>query len=227
MPAPLLGFVCALRAEAVMAGRFVRPGDIERIGARALCIIGGPGRRNAADAASRLIEAGAGTLVSWGFAGSLHSRLSPGRLVLPRRVRHERDGRVFDVDETLWEQIYDMAKRDFTPYTGDLACTDDIVRTPADKRRLFDACSASAVDMESAGILEVANRQAVPSVVVRAIVDAHSVEIPAYIDAGGRFGTVARGLARQPGSMAALIALADGYRRARGTLRKLARRMTK
>jgi len=229
MPAPLLGFVCALRAEAASLGVAPGPaGDIAKIGSTGMCIVAGPGDRNAATGAARLIEAGVGALVSWGFAGSLHPYLTPGRLVLPRKVRiDDENGTVFDADDSLWTDVFEMAKQDLAPFSGDLVCAAGIVRTPPAKRRMFQTLGAPAVDMESGGIMRVARAHAVPSVVARAIVDADSLEIPSYIGADGRLGPIVAGLARKPASIAALIALADGYRRARSTLRKMARRMTK
>lgn len=222
-----LGIVCALPSEAALFGVRERNRDVIRVDSRLLCVIAGAGICNAANAATRLMDKGARTLISWGFAGSLSADLRPGHLVLPRTVRefHHQNGRAWDVDPLLWQRLCELAKPELTVFTGELLCARDIVRSVASKQALYDVCGHAAVDMESAGVMRAARDAAIPAMVVRAIVDAASVSIPDYIDAEVPTGVILRAALGRPSTIPSMMSLAAGYRKATASLKRMARKL--
>lgn len=61
---------------------------------------------------------------------------------------------------------------------GRLATVTEVVRTPADKRRVSEEFGVDAVEMESAGILEHTTRQSITTVCTRIILDEHDLGLP-------------------------------------------------
>lgn len=214
-----LGVVCALSAEAtVLSKRPLAAGEISRIRPGLLCLVAGAGGDNAAAGVAKLVAAGAECIVSWGFAGGLGPCLESGRLLMPRRVLCQ--GRSLDVDQIFWRSLYDRVSSLLPVATTDLITVPDIVRTPADKRRLYEETGAEAVDMESAAILQAVHGR--PAVVVRAVVDSSAMHIPQYLGADTGLRQVLGGLMRRPATAGSLGQLAMGYRRARATLSRVA-----
>ncbi len=217
MRSELRGVLCALPSEAPALSRSVAArGEIRRIGPNLLCLVAGMGGCNASEGVTKLIEAGAAGVISWGFAGALSAELRPGTLVLPLKVSDGRSG--LDVDPGLWRVIRDAIPESLSPCTGELVSVKEIVRTAAAKRRLHETGGAVAVDMESASVVRAARELGKPAVVVRAIVDTVTLTIPDYVNDEGTLADIATGLARRPGSIVALARLALAYRRARATL---------
>ena len=84
---PVLGIVAALPAEARAAGALQTPlGEAVSVADRVLLVRCGVGRVRAARAATAMLAAGAGSLLSWGTAAALDPGLAPGDLVLPGDV---------------------------------------------------------------------------------------------------------------------------------------------
>jgi nucleoside phosphorylase len=79
MTPPRLGIVCGMAAEARALGRWARDPRV------AVAI--SAGRPDRAETEARcLVEAGVGTLLSWGIAGALDPALGPGALIVPDEV---------------------------------------------------------------------------------------------------------------------------------------------
>nr|WP_294543687.1 hypothetical protein [uncultured Rhodopila sp.] len=197
----MIGFVTGLAAEARIAARFG--------GAVA---IGGGTPAGAAEAALRLVRDGATALVSFGLAGGLDPALRPGMVVVPDTVLA--GGRRFAADARL-------AAR-FGGLTGHcLVAGDAIVADAAAKRALFAATGAQAIDLESGSVARVADEHGLPFAVVRAICDPAERDLPpaalVALDHGGAIGLLAvlRSVARRPGQIPGLLALARDAARAR------------
>lgn len=219
-----LGIICALPDEAAAFRASAGQGQVVRVEAGLLCVISGAGACRAAAAAAKLVEEGARALLSWGFAGALSAALKPGRLVLPQTIRaiHGDHDEIWQVDPVLWRQLHDLASPALSPFTGELLCAEDIVRTAAKKKALFEARGYPAVDMESAGIMRAARDAGIPAMTIRAIVDANKMTIPDYIDADTGLLGILKGVVGRPSSIPSVIALAAGYRRANATLKQMA-----
>ena len=223
-----LGIICALRSEA----RWFTPGTLPaqqpvELNDKAVLVLSGMGRERARQAAQALAEAGADCLAGFGSAGALAPSLSPGDLVLAAEI-HEA-GRKFSVDPGLGETLMKwLSGNGFGVHNGPLACAAQPLASVEAKRELSARTGALAVDMESAGVFEAAQRNGLPAFALRVILDAAHVALPdAALRRIDEFGEVdARGLAldlaRSPGQIPAVARLARAARRAGATMRQVA-----
>lgn len=110
-----------------------------------------------------------------------------------------------------------------------IAHAQQVLVTVDDKRRLQSKTNALAVDMESLAIAQFANKENLPCVSIRAIVDEASQCIPeAVIKNTDIFGRPAliplfSSLIRNPGLITELIKLGSGMKKATTTLNTVAR----
>jgi adenosylhomocysteine nucleosidase len=177
--------------------------------------IGGGTPAGARRMARQLVADGACALISFGLAGGLDPTLEAGTLLVPHTVQWH--GRVFDCDEGL------RAALPGSPIACLLAA-DAIVAYAVEKRRLWEDTAASAVDLESGAVAEVATAAGIPFAVLRAICDPATRELPpaavAALDEQGRIAPMKMAwmLLRDPGQIAGLIALGRDAARARRAL---------
>lgn len=220
MPARL-GIVTGLVSEARCLRPLVRDGAAVRVAA------GDPAR--AADCAGDLLAGGCSGLVSYGIAGSLAADVAPGRLILPRRILSV-SGESYAVALRWRDRLAAMLSRAFEPLSGDLLGVEDLVASPADKRRLADETGALAVDMESLAVARVAARAAVPFIAIRAVADPAGRAPPAWAvsviadDGGVRFGAALTDIGGRPGRWGEAWTMAGDSRAALKTLRGVAAR---
>jgi len=187
-----LGLVVALPRE-IPAG-FVRIASRERLKPRALAVYrsapgagqhiavqAGVGRIRAAEAARLLIRRFSPlALASFGFAGGLTPDLARGALVIGTAVVDEAaPGKLAVANRDLAEQFQAAAVAEDLPVRqGILVTSRHLVADPTAKTALSLRSGACAVDMESAGIVEVAHEAGLPWVAVRAIVDSAGESLP-------------------------------------------------
>ncbi len=184
-------------------------------------LVGGGTSDCAQRVALRLAESGATALLSFGLAGGLDPALRPGDVLVPHTVLTRE--RRLPTDPTL--------RRLLGGGTAHVMLgAQRIVADPTEKQALWQATGCAAVDLESAAVAEVATDKNLPFAVLRAICDpANRALPPAALVAVGAGGAVALGhvlasLARQPGQLGAILALArDAARARRALLRHLAR----
>jgi len=192
---------------------------------RVLCEGIGPSR--AADGARKLITEGCDALISFGIAGGLDPALNPATIILAEAVLAA-DASNRPTDGSWQKRLCRQLEATSTVSTGTLFGSDRIIETPADKRRLFEATGAVAVDMESHGIAAVAAEAGVPFLVVRLISDPATGSIPpAALKGVGLNGrerhlAVVGGLLRRPGDLPALLRLRRDSMRAVAGLRRVA-----
>ena len=223
-----LGIICALRSEArcFTSGKLPAQQPVE-LNEKVLLILSGMGRERARQAAQALADAGADCLACFGTAGALAPSLRPGDLVLAAEV-HEA-GRKFTANGELTESVMKWLSRNgFTVHDGPLACAAQPVATIGAKQELFAQTGAMAVDMESAGVFDAAQRNSLPALALRVIIDAAHVALPdAALRRADEFGKVditglALHLASSPGQIPAVIRLACAARRAGRTMKQVA-----
>ena len=212
-----VGVITGLRAEA----RCLR-----RLNVRIACT-GGSSERAHAEAA-RLASEGAASLVSFGLAGGLAPELRPGDLLLPAIVRAP-NGLWVPTDPRWRERLAALFERGGLRATGGaIAGSDRIVATIADKRALFEATGAIAVDMESHAVAAVASGAGMPFLVIRAIADPHERVIPQAAleafrpDGRVRVASVLGGVIREPRQLIALLRLGRDTAAALARLRRAA-----
>jgi len=227
-PDRLLGVVAALDMEARSFRLRTRRRDgVFEVGDGTLVAVSGMGRTAAAGAARSLVDAGATALVSWGLAGGLDPRLLAGTICLPSVVASP-DGAMFATD-VHWREILIAALGGrLAVVGGKLLCSAVAIDDAAAKAAVFAETGAAAVDMESAGVAQVAESKRLPFVAVRAIVDTAGDSLPSAVMAAGSEGTVrftrlALGILRAPREIAPLLRLAWRYRAAARALGAVAR----
>ncbi len=199
----MLGLLTGLVAEARIAAGLGR------------AAAGGGTPAGARDAAERLAGAGVEALLSFGLAGGLDPALRPGDVLVPARVLAP--GRVWQADPALRARL--GTGSDAPLWSGGAAVTD-----AAAKRLLFEASGAASIDLESAAAAAVAARYGLPFAVLRVVCDPAERALPPAallaLDAAGRIALwrVLGSLARRPGQLAALLALARDAAAARRAL---------
>lgn len=187
----------------------------------------GPGPASAAAAARAAVQAGAGGLLLWGFAGGLAEHLACGAIVLPRQVRGS-DGRRYATDSGWRARLAAALPAGVAAEAGDLACVDRVATTPAAKRQIQAATGAVALDMESAAVAAVALEAGIPFVVLKVVIDGPNDALPPgverWVDRGGRARWVPwLGVMLRPSDWPAVCLLLRRYRVARARLCALAR----
>ncbi|HEX7382631.1 MAG TPA: hypothetical protein VF265_10820 [Nevskiaceae bacterium] len=189
--------------------------------------LAGMGAERAAKAAQKLLDDGAGALVSWGTCGALQSELFAGDVVLPHAVRDEA-GTVYDTDARWRTRVRAALSPELgSAHEGVLLSAARPWATAAEKRR-GGAAGAAVVDMESAAVARVALDVGVPFLAIRVIVDAVDVTIPSAAIAGvDTLGRVrpwpfALQLLRRPGQLMRLPRLGRDFAKATDGLHSIA-----
>ena len=208
------------------------PGVVTGLAAEARCLAHVPPERvrvtggvpaRASEAAAALIGAGAPALLSFGLAGGLDPALAPGALILADRV-HAPDGTTYPTDPDWRARVAATLAASEAAVVGREAA----LATVAEKRALFEATRAAAVDMESHRVAAAAAEAGVPFLVIRAVADPAARALPAAalvgLDRHGRarpFAVLVRLLSR-PAELPALIRLAGDARAGLSSLRRAA-----
>jgi len=223
-----LGVVAALAAEARALGPAVkRIGDVACLGDGTLFAVSGMGCDAAAQAAARLVEAGATELMSFGLAGGLDPDLAAGSVVVPTEVI-SRHGDRCPTSEPWRERLTAAIARQGPVAGGKLLTSAGAIDLVEDKAAAFRETGAVAVDMESVAVARIAAAHGLPFVAVRVIVDTACDALPRTVVEASRGGQVRiwrllGGLALAPGELAALMRLAGRYRTANRSLAAAAR----
>ena len=223
-----LGIICALHAEA----RCFTPGKPPaqqpvEVNRNILLVLSGMGRERARQAAQKLVDAGTDCLVGFGTAGALAPALRPGHLVVAEQVCE--GGKQYAAAASRRASVMEwLSRNDFTIHNGSLAGAANPVASVEAKRELFGQTGAMAVDMESAGVFEVAGHNGLPALALRVIIDAAHIALPdAVLRRVDEFGEVdmaglALDLARSPGQIPGVMRLAGAAHRASATMTQVA-----
>jgi adenosylhomocysteine nucleosidase len=172
---------------------------------------GGDHRRTVAvveEAASQ-----AEVLVSFGIAGAL----APGDIVLSTEVVD--DDRTWLSSEWLRPQISDLAL-ELGAFEGPVLGARMVLSTRAEKKHAWQATGAIAVDLESVVVARAAAALGIPFVVLRAVADPASRELPPAalvpLDGDGRpaIAQVMASVMRRPRQLPTLLGVAREARQA-------------
>ena len=220
-----LGFVTGLRGEAAIIEAAFRslPETI-----RPLLYCGGAHTDRAQTGALRLVEAGAGALVSFGIAGGLAPGLVSGSLILASTIQVAGEPSL-GVDLEWRDRLCERIGAAIEPQLGEMVGSHVVVQTTDDKARLFGETPGLAVDMESHAVARVARERALPFLVVRAIADTAAMPIPnaalAGVGPGGetRAFAVLKQAAFAPWEWPELLRLGGAHQKALGVLRRTVR----
>lgn len=220
-----VGICCALSAETkTLTDRKINPGDLVALNSHTLLALSGMGAKRAGDAAQRLIDAGAGALVSWGVAAAVDKILRPGDLILPQTVLSIAGDR-FPVHRAWHTALRCALSPGLDFHTGTLVETREILTDERRKLELSLSHKALAADMETASIAHIALRYGVAFSVVRAVSDTVSMTIPQplvnAVDPAGRIDprTVLNDIVLRPRDWYRITRLGWGMRSACTTLK--------
>jgi purine-nucleoside phosphorylase len=184
------------------------------------------GAERATNAAIRLIEEGATSLLSWGSAAALDEQLSPGNLIVPTKVITQ-DGKIIPASEDWHQRLSSQLSKRFEIRTGALAETPVVLTGISQKRSLAISREAIAADMETAAIAEVSLKHNIPWLAVRAVSDTIMMAIPqCMINAVNITGilplsSILTDVILRPQDWTAIIRLALGMHSALASLRDI------
>ena len=222
------GIVVALPEELATLTRQKRAqGECLALNDDILVAYSGAGPNNAANAARLLIAKGADRLISWGCAAALSADLRPGHLVIAEQVFF--DQQTYETDKRWSHKLRSRLSEKLAVSSGHLQTEMRIVAASNDKRSIHKASNAIALDMESGAIAKVASQTNLPCLVLRAIADPVSMDLPhavvhALNDQGQvDLGKLLRYLWRHPWEIPALIQLGWHFRAAQKTLKTTAK----
>ena len=219
-----LGIVTGLYSEAKIVQSAVR-GAIGRPEVMVRCA--GASSERAGSHAGALIGSGAEALISFGVAGALDPDLSPGALIAPPRVLGPADT-ALSCDAAWHHTFVARITPHQTPRVVNIASSDTLVSSVADKQALRGSSGAGAVDMESLAVAEAADAAGVPFLIIRAIADpASRAPPPAALraiaaDGRVRYFAAAAAVLRDLGSLPTYLRLARDNRAALATLGRVA-----
>jgi adenosylhomocysteine nucleosidase len=160
-------------------------------------------------------------LVSFGIAGALAPNLKSGDIILSTAVID--DDRTWLSSESLRPQISDLAQQ-LGAFEGAVLGAQIVVATKADKQRAWRQTGAIAVDLESVVVARAAAALGIPFVVLRAIADPASRELPPAallpLTADGKpaIGQVLASVMRRPQQLPTLFGVAREARQALAAL---------
>ena len=207
-----LGVVTGLRKEARCLAKFpvsMRP-EIRCAGANA-------GR--ARNAARDLLAEGCDALLSFGIAGGLDPLLEPGTAIVADAIVTQ-TGQNFATTDRWRERLLRALNGLPAVRSATVAGSDWPITTEVERLALREASGASAVDMESHAVAEVASDAEVPFLALRVVADTLTDVVPVWVngcisdDGGIKPLALTTGLIAQPGDIVALLRLARTSRAA-------------
>ncbi len=224
-----VGLIVALPGEKqTLTNARIQTGHFSRLNENTLLCVSGIGPEKAAAGAVSLIREGCNALLSWGCAAAIGPELKAGDVVVPEHVVGAA-GNIFAVDPSWRGKLLDRLADHPTVHTGSIAESSTIVATAAGKQALQNRTGAVALDMESAGIARIASRHHLPFVIIRAIADPASMDLPKPVaiavnrNGDVRLPVLLALIVRYPNSIPDLIRLGICFRAAQRGLQITAR----
>ena len=188
-----IGIVTALRAEAsCLTINKLDPAEPHHLNEQILLLLSGMGSLRVNNAITSLLSHGVEGLVSFGTAGALSGDVKSGDIIVPDKII-DTNGNAQALSSAWRDKaLQQLSACPATVHAGDIACTDCVIASVADKHALHENTAAIAVDMESALITTAAHSHGLPALVIRIIVDEANMTIPRRILANtNAYGQVA------------------------------------
>ena len=176
-----VGICCALTSELrTLTRQKAEIADVISLDPQVLLILSGMGPARARVAAEKLIDLGARTLLSWGSAAALDEHLAPGTLLIPRKVI-DSQGQPYPTSQAWSESLLHGLDTHVTTHRGAIVGCTQVLTHTTQKHEMLERYRASAADMESVAIAEVAHRHHASFLAVRAISDTAHMTIPSRL----------------------------------------------
>ena len=228
-----LGIIAALPAEAkcfqINELNFETPIEIEK---NVFLCISGIGYESSLNATKKLVKLNVDGLVSWGIAGAISHSINSGDMVIARSVINHRN--IYSTSREWQKKIISHFKdSSYKIFNGDVVSTEKICTSFEEKIKLFRKTKALAIDMESAGIAEIAMASNLDFIIIRAIADNADSNIPeAVIKNIDNFGRINIGrflvyCLFHPAQIYELILLAISYKKALCVLTNISKELKK
>ena len=222
----IVGIVVAMRIEArCLTNRRLPIGEIINLGNNSKICLCGMGGNAARKAAIKLQEEGAASLISFGVSGALDSKLRPGDLVLPQSVYNER---LLPVSLVWRDRVQKCLPSNLRVIGGKLATSKKVLTSLNEKCDFAKITGASAVDLESGAIAEVAEDSDIPFLAIRVISDPIEFSPPLALldavnpDGSANLGQIISLLLQRSVTLSTLLRLGRDVRTARATLATVA-----
>ena len=222
----IVGIVVAMRIEArCLTNRNLPIGEIINLGNNSKICLCGMGGNAARKAAIKLQEEGATSLISFGVSGALDSKLRPGDLVLPQSVYNER---LLPVSLAWRDRVQKCLPSNLRVIGGKLATSKKVLTSLNEKCDFAKITGASAVDLESGSIAEVAEDSDIPFLAIRVISDPIEFSPPLALldavnpDGSANLGQIISLLLQRSVTLSTLLRLGRDVRTARATLATVA-----
>ena len=231
----ITGLVVALPQELdTLTTRKVVKGHVISLSKNLLLAYSGAGADNAQTAANLLIQQGATRLISWGCAAALSPNLQSGDLVLADGLISS-DNETISLDsvwykhvKTALEKLSLESKTGFGLRNGNLLESKILVAKSTDKQQLYQQTRAAALDMESVAVAKVSQTHSIPFLVIRAIADPVSMDLPEAVSVAlNAQGDVEilkllKFLCTHPKELSGLMTLGQQFSAAKRTLKTVA-----
>ena len=170
---PDLGVITGLASEADCF-------QVYQINERPLLRTSGASPKRAKEAANALALNGCSGLVSLGLSGGLDPNCNAGDILVPDFV-YDKAGQVFE-SHKRWNSNIRNALSGLMPISSSpILGSNSPILTVDDKREVFEATGAVAVDMESHSIAKIADKYNIPFLAIRVIADNQNLNIPSWI----------------------------------------------
>ena len=218
----IVGIVVAMQIEArCLTNRHLPIGEIINLGNNSKICLCGMGGNAAREAAIKLQEEGATSLISFGVSGALDSKLRPGDLLLPQSVYNER---LLPVSLAWRDRVQKCLPSNLRVIGGKLATSKKVLTSSNEKCDFARITGASAVDLESGAIAEVAEDSDIPFLAIRVISDPIEFSPPLALldavnpDGSAKISQIISLLLHRSVTLSTLLRLGRDVRTARATL---------
>ncbi|MEQ1528391.1 MAG: phosphorylase [Methylococcales bacterium] len=227
----ITGIVVALPEElSTITTKKIAKGSCVFINANTVVTYCGAGYHNAQRGAQQLLSEGATRLISWGCAAALSENLKPGDLILADSLLTA-EHQVLGINAQWHGFTKNLLSAVLTIKTGLLAESVSLVSSSQAKQQIHVQTRALALDMESAAIARVAAQQGLPFLVLRAIADPVSMNLPQAVshalnaDGDVVLSKLLLFLAGHPNELPGLIKLGWHFHAATKTLKLIAKQL--
>ena len=141
--------------------------------------ISGIGRAKCAATTEALINAGARTIINAGFAAALDDKAQVGDVIVVNRVLcADHEGPILSCDGDLTTAIPPSGSLGYNVWQSDVVTYDRIVLASEEKRAIYAATGAAALDMECHAAADLCTRKAVRFLSIKAVSDTAFEELP-------------------------------------------------
>ena len=136
------------------------------------------GAKNASKAAKILCKK-VECIVSFGFAGSIDSKLTNGEIIIPKFLIDKNKKKKFLSSKYRSTILHKLSNQEVNE--KGIISVEKIINENKSKKRIYEKFKASSIDMESDSIYKICCEKKIPLIIVRVIFDDLSFNIPNFI----------------------------------------------